>query len=356
MKKAAADALKAAQAAPKPLTRERDAMLDSIKSAADKMIVDTDRALAQNRAAFVAGIQAAADSMENIGRQALAADPTNLAAKQVLAGAQQVESQITRTPFVRDNSLLASLGLTRTTLSGYDVGVAVIDSGIQPDANIKVNKAYNFTSSLIGGDQYGHGTHIASLVASSGVASQQGTYRGVAPGARLIDMKVLDGTGAGFTSDVVRAIEFAVANKDALRIDVINLSVGHPIYEPAATDPLVQAVEMAVHSGIVVVVAAANMGADPTTKEIGYGGITSPGNAPSALTVGSLNTQGTATRTDDVVAPYSSRGPSWYDAYQKPDILAPGHKLVADVAANSWLYRSYPGSIVVEPDSKSATL
>src|SRR5262249_7602140 len=86
----------------------------------------------------------------------------------------------------------------------------------------------------------------------------------------------------------------------------------------------------------------------------GYAGITSPGNAPSAITVGALNTQGTATRDDDVVAPYSSRGPTWYDAYQKPDVVAPGHKLVADAATKSWLYQQYPGSLVGETGGSHA--
>ena len=169
----------------------------------------------------------------------------------------------------------------------------------------------------------------------------------MAPGVRLIDLRVLDDQGAGYTSDVVLAIEFAVAYRDALGIDIINLSLGHPIYEPAATDPLVQAVEMAVDAGIVVVASAGNIGRDPETGEVGYAGITSPGNAPSAITVGAIDTKGTATYSDDEVTAYSSRGPTWYDGYAKPDIVAPGYKLVADVATNGWLYEEYPGSLVV---------
>ena len=102
-------------------------------------------------------------------------------------------------------------------------------------------------------DDYGHGTHVAGLIAGSGDLSSGKRYRGVAPKARLIALKVLDQNGAGNTSDVISAIEFVTANKDQLGVDVINLSLGHPIYEPAATDPLVQAVEAAVRAGIVVV-------------------------------------------------------------------------------------------------------
>jgi len=187
-----------------------------------------------------------------------------------------------RTPYLRDNALLGSLGLTRSIMTGYDVGVAVLDSGITPDGNISVDAAFDFTLGTIDPhkpDEFGHGSHVAGLIASTGANALKGTYRGVAPGVRLIDLKVLNAQGEGHTSDVVLALEFAVAMRDQLGIDVINLSLGHPIYEPAASDPLVQAVETAVRAGIVVVVSAGNMGRDPDTGEIGYAGLTSPGNA-----------------------------------------------------------------------------
>ena len=85
-------------------------------------------------------------------------------------------------------------------------------------------------------------------------------------------------------------------------------------------------------------ISAGNIGKNPATGQVGYAGITSPCNAPSAICVGAANTQNTATRSDDVVAPYSSRGPSWYDGYAKPDVVAPGHKLVADTSVTSYLY------------------
>src|SRR4030095_4882651 len=106
-------------------------------------------------------------------------------------------------------------------------------------------------------------------------------YVGVAPNARLIGLKVLNSQGRGTTDNVVRAIEFAVANKALLGIDVLNLSLGHPIFEPAATDPLVQAVEHASRAGIVVVVSVGNFGLSATTGQSGYAGVASPGNAPS---------------------------------------------------------------------------
>src|SRR5207302_5038314 len=167
---------------------------------------------------------------------------------------------------------------------------------------------------------------------------------------KFVILKVLDKTGAGLTSDVIRAVDFAVANKTTLGIDIINLSLGHPIYEPAASDPLVQAVERASRAGIVVVAAAGNYGKNPKTGEPGYAGITSPGNAPSAITVGAVKIQNTVPRDDDRIADYSSAGPTWYDAYAKPDIVSPGHNIVAVAAKNGYLYKTYPQLIAADAD------
>jgi hypothetical protein len=158
----------------------------------------------------------------------------------------------------------------------------------------------------------------------------------------VLVLKVLDRNGSGYTSDVIQAIEFIVANQRRFNIDVINLSLGHPIFEPAATDPLVAAVQKATQAGIIVVVAAGNYGQNPTTGQSGYAGITSPGNAPSAITVGAVDTQDSVGRGDDTIPVYSSRGPTWYDAYAKPDLVAPGHRLVSIAARRGTLYQMYP--------------
>ncbi|HKY22501.1 MAG TPA: S8 family serine peptidase, partial [Vicinamibacterales bacterium] len=223
--------------------------------------------------------------------------------------------------------------LPGTTSTAPTIGVAVIDSGIQPgiDFGPRITASYDFTLGRIRAvapsDSYGHGTHVAGVIA--------GSYVGVAPTARLISLKVLDGEGKGTTDNVVRAIEFAIANKSVLNIHVLNLSLGHPIYESAATDPLVQAVEHATRSGLVVVVSAGNFGQNPQTGQVGYAGIASPGNAPSAFSVGTVRTFNTVTRDDDRVAAYSSRGPSWYDGFVKPDFLAPGDNLLSVAALGS---------------------
>ena len=241
--------------------------------------------------------------------------------------------------YISEN-LRDTLGLDDTLGGGTGVGIAVIDSGVteSPDLLNRLSPAfYDFTRGAIKRttpyDDYGHGTHVANLIASR--------FVGVAPNATIIGLKVLDKNGRGRTSDVLRAIEFATANRRALGIDVINLSLGHPILESAETDPLVEAVEHAVRQGIIVVISAGNFGLNPKTNLPGYAGITSPGNAPSAITVGAVRTFNTATRRDDRIAPYSSRGPSWYDGFAKPDVLAPGDGLLSVTSFDSTLDKAF---------------
>jgi subtilisin family serine protease len=114
----------------------------------------------------------------------------------------------------------------------------------------------------------------------------------------------------------------------------------------------VRAVERAVAAGIVVVVSAGNHGTNAATGAVGYGGITVPGNAPSAITVGAIDINDTVTRFDDKVQAYSSRGPTWFDAFAKPDIVAPGHRLVGTAARNSSVYRDH-SDLRVRANAKS---
>ena len=255
-------------------------------------------------------------------------------------------------PVVAPAILRQTLGVDDTSWTGRGIGVAVIDSGLEMSAEFqsRVTAFYDFTSggqvATAAYDDYGHGTHVAGTIGGSGALSSNAAYHGLAPKVKFVILKVLDKTGAGYTSDVIRAIDFAVANRSSLGIDIINLSLGHPIFEPAASDPLVQAVEQASQAGVIVVVAAGNYGKNPTTGLTGYGGITSPGNAPSAITAGAVNIQNTVTRSDDRIPDYSSAGPTWYDAYVKPDLVSPGHNIVAVAAKSGYLYKTYPQLIV----------
>jgi subtilisin family serine protease len=165
---------------------------------------------------------------------------------------------------------------------------------------------------------------------------------------KLVDLRVLDSTGSGYTSDVIAAIDWALQNKNAMgndgqpmNIRVLNLSLGHRPFESTATDPLATAARMAVQDGIVVVAAAGNYGKDALGETI-YGGITSPGNDPAVLTVGAMTTWGTDSREDDTVATYSSRGPTAVEHLLKPDIAAPGSQVVAAMSAGSTLATAHP--------------
>ena len=241
--------------------------------------------------------------------------------------------------------VVVTVATPTTTRTGAGVTVAVIDSGLLQDgggtSRIKTTRDFttgNATPAHVApGDGYGHGTHVGGLI-----GGDQAEVKGVAPGVSYVSLRVLDDYGVGSTSSVIKAIEWAVANKAAYGIDILNLSLGHPIFEPAATDPLVQAVEAAVRNHLVVVTSAGNYGTNPLTGQVGYAGVSSPGNAPSAITVGAEKTFDTNTRTDDVMADYSSRGPSWYDGFVKPDVVAPGHNLVSAAATAQTLYTRLP--------------
>jgi serine protease AprX len=246
---------------------------------------------------------------------------------------------------VAPDALREMIGLTAGSPTGAGIGVAVVDTGIRNTPDFNITAFYDFTrdgraQSVLPTDNHGHGTHVAGLIGNNGSQTDK-RFLGVAPGVRLIGLKVLDDNGAGRTSDVIAAIDFAVENRRTLGINVINLSLGHPIYESAETDPLVQAVEDAVAAGIVVVASAGNHGMDDEGN-VGYAGIESPGNAPSALTVGSTKTFDTIGRGDDQVSDFSSRGPTLVDAFAKPDLVAPGQRLVSSAYDRSQLFKEHP--------------
>jgi serine protease AprX len=230
-------------------------------------------------------------------------------------------------------------------LDGAGIGVAVIDSGIAYHADLadaagpqRVDRFVDFVAGRATPyDDYGHGTHIAGIIAGNGHDSD-GRRTGMAPAARLIVLKALDSAGNGRVSDVVAAIEYAVEHRDELNIRVINLSIATPVYESYETDPLTIAARHAVEAGIVVVAAAGNNGASPEGSTR-YGGITAPGNAPWVLTVGGSSHMGTTIRDDDTVARYSSRGPTAIDAAAKPDVLAPSVGIESLAVPGSTLYQ-----------------
>jgi len=230
-------------------------------------------------------------------------------------------------------------------LDGTGVGVAIVDSGVAnwhddlgSDRVTRFVDFVNFQPTAY--DDYGHGTHVAGIIAGSGYDSG-GRRRGIAPGATLLVEKVLDGSGQGYISNVISAIDYAIANKDALHLRVINLSVAAGVYESFTTDPLTLAAKRAVDAGLVVVSAAGNLGKNAEGQPQ-PGGIAAPGNAPWVITVGASNHMGTADRSDDTVAAFSSHGPTAIDVQAKPDLVAPGVGIESLAEAGSTLYNTKP--------------
>ena len=184
-----------------------------------------------------------------------------------------------------------------------------------------------------GQDQNGHGTHIAGII------------RDIAPGAHIISLKVMGADGSGITSSVLEAFDWVIDNHRQWNIKVINVSLGHPVMESERDDPLCQAVRRATDAGILVTVAAGNNGKLADGRPV-IAAVGSPGHARAALTVGALNTRQTPPRSDDVMATYSSRGPTAIDGVLKPDLVAPGNRIVAAVPARSTLAQTYPDQVV----------
>jgi len=257
-------------------------------------------------------------------------------------------------------------GVLPFQLPGLDtpaVAVAVLDSGIDAEhfdlksdlRRRRVVLSLDFTGHGGLDDPYGHGTHVAGIIAGDGTSSIAvgRDYAGMAPTANLINFKVLDEYGRGYVSSVVAAIDQAITLRNLFNIKVINLSIAAPPIDSYVNDPMCRAIERATRAGIVVVVSAGNFGQDLYGNKV-YGSITSPGISPSAITVGATNTRGTDTRSDDTVAPFSSHGPTLshttdpvtgeviYDNLAKPDLVAPGTRVVSLERSNNLLVSIFP--------------
>ncbi|HEY4679078.1 MAG TPA: S8 family peptidase, partial [Candidatus Angelobacter sp.] len=245
-------------------------------------------------------------------------------------------------------------------LDGTGIGIAIIDSGVFNHDDLQKSSGLGsrlvYSESFIPGDPstndaYGHGTHVAGIVAGNGHDSASGyptQYVGVAPNANIINLRVLDANGSGTDSQVIAAIQRAIQLKSTYNIRVINLSLGRGIYESYTLDPVCQAVEAAWKAGIVVVVAAGNNGRDNSYGTQGYATIQAPANDPNVITVGATKTNGTPGRLDDTVASYSSKGPTLLDHVVKPDLVAPGNRVISLVSPGSTLVTSL-ASLNVQP-------
>jgi serine protease AprX len=231
-------------------------------------------------------------------------------------------------------------------VTGRGIGVAILDSGIAPHTDIasRIVASVDFTgggggASLVApADPGGHGTHVAGLVAGDGSASG-GAFAGIAPGANLIDVRVITASGSTTVSTLIAGMQWVLAHRSDYNIRVVNLSAGAPVTVSYSNDPLAAAVEVLVFAGITVVVSAGNEGPKRSS-------ITTPGSDPYVITVGAIDDNGTATLADDAIASWSSQGPTAIDGLAKPDLVAPGRKIVSLRSPGSTLDQQLPDRVV----------
>ncbi len=232
-----------------------------------------------------------------------------------------------------------AIRLGQVDVNGSGVTVALLDTGVShvDDLGDRVDARIDFTPNGAGEDEYGHGTHLAGVIAGNGSASG-GKWRGVAPRAHLISIKVAGRDGSTDVSVVIAALQWIVTHRDLYNIRVLNLAFGTNGVQPYALDPLDAAVERAWAAGITVVVSAGNRGSSPGT-------INKPGDDPYVITVGAADLNSTSDRSDDQVAPFSSRGPT-PDGFEKPDLVAPGITIVSTRSVGSTIDQLHADAVV----------
>ncbi len=230
-------------------------------------------------------------------------------------------------------------------IQGQGIGIAVIDSGVNPNgdlytnmgvnrqvADIRFNSDYNQSTF----DGYGHGTHVAGIVGGDGSESS-GKYIGVAPMVNIINVKVSNDDGSASMENVIQGLQWVLENKSTYNIKVLNLSLNSTVAESYNTSPLDAAVEVLWFNGVVVVVSAGNKG---------NGAIYPPANDPFVITVGAVDDKGTTSIGDDVLASFSAYGKSENGAV-KPELVAPGVNIIARIVnLNMGLATAHPANKV----------
>ncbi|MCB0183733.1 MAG: S8 family peptidase, partial [Caldilineaceae bacterium] len=231
-----------------------------------------------------------------------------------------------------------------TPLNGEGITVAVVDSGIADHQDLyvpgtstsRVLHTIDLTNNGTTSDIYGHGTHVAGIIAGNGTHSY-GIHKGIAPGANLLNLRISNGQGMTYTSDLIAGLQWLFEHKDTYNIRVANLSLNSTVPESYHTSPISAAVELLWFSGITVVVSAGNNGtADgPST-------LYAPANDPFVITVGATNDRNTGTTADDFVEAFSAYGQT-IDGFAKPDLVAPGRNIISLTAGtNSTMAMAHP--------------
>lgn len=226
--------------------------------------------------------------------------------------------------------------MEKSFYTGKGIGVCILDTGIYEhiDFTGRIWTFYDFLDfKRRPYDDNGHGTHVAGLVAGDGTASM-GKYRGAAPGCGIISLKVLDRYGTGSQDDVLRALRWIRENRQQYRIRVVNISVGTTCNSKRNHARLLESVEQLWDEGVVVVTAAGNQGPRP-------GSITAPGSSKKVITVGSSDLL-------EGRSAISGRGPT-AECVCKPDIVAPGNKIMSCVPGKPYSYGVKSGTSMSTP-------
>lgn len=226
--------------------------------------------------------------------------------------------------------------MEKSFYTGKGIGVCILDTGIYEhiDFTGRIWTFYDFLDfKRRSYDDNGHGTHVAGLVAGDGTASM-GKYRGAAPGCGIIALKVLDRYGNGSQDDVLRALRWIREYRQQYRIRVVNISVGTTCNSKRNHARLLESVEQLWDEGVVVVTAAGNQGPRP-------GSITAPGSSKKVITVGSSDLL-------EGRSAISGRGPT-AECVCKPDIVAPGNKIMSCVPGKPYSYGVKSGTSMSTP-------
>jgi len=242
--------------------------------------------------------------------------------------------------------LIGAAGLHKQGITGKGVTVAVLDTGLWKSstteftANGRPRILAQYDATASNGysndldDWNGHGTHITSIMMSSG-RTEAGHYQGIAPNARVVAVRAFEPDGSGTYLNVIKALDWIVSHRKKYGIRILNLSFGAPAASHYWDDPVNQAVMAAWKSGIIVVVAAGNGG--PGAMTVGV-----PGNVPYVITVGAMTDNFTPEdRTDDKLATFSAAGPT-FEGFVKPDLVAPGGHMLGQMPPYAWLPLEHP--------------
>ena len=233
-----------------------------------------------------------------------------------------------------------------TKYTGKGVTVAIIDTGIAPHADLiyPAKRIVGFKDFVNNRSNYyddnGHGTHCAGILAGSGYSSK-GRFKGIAPEANILSIKVLDENGNGNTSDILSTVQWIIESKEVYKTKIINFSLGAIAQYKERRDPLVKAANRAIEEDLIVVAAVGNSGPMHNT-------ILSPATSRYVISVGSVNDRGTSYPKNETIAEFSSRGPT-LDRVRKPDLIAPGVDIISLSSKNLNGYTTLSGTSMSAP-------